>query len=316
MRIGFDLGGTKMLAAVFHETGRTIARDKEPTAGGDNEAVLRQVSHTIHAVIERAKARVSDIEAIGIAVPSPINAREGVILATPNLGVRDFPIARKLQREFRCPVLLENDVNAGLWGEYRAGCAQGYTDIVGIFPGTGIGGAMILDGALLRGKNGGAGEIGHLTVEADGRICGCGNHGCLETVASKTAIARDLVLLALNGRSPILAAAGATDIRMIKSGLIKRALEAGDPGVAEVVDRAARFLGIGMAAMVNIFDPQLVVLGGGLVEKLSARFTKTAEAHMHDRAMGRLVESVEVREAMLGDDAVVVGVADLTKQLL
>jgi glucokinase len=133
----------------------------------------------------------------------------------------------------------------------------------------------------------------------------------LETVASKTAIARDLALLAMNGQSPVLAAAGATDIKMVKSGLIKKALDAGDFGVAAVVDQAAYFLGLGMAAMVNTFDPEMIVLGGGLVEKLGSRFTDVAERTMRERSMPRLVADVEVVEAELGDDAAVVGAADL-----
>ena len=176
---------------------------------------------------------------------------------------------------------LSNDVNAGLWGEYiAAGAAKGYQHVIGIFPGTGIGGGIITNGRLYLGKGGRAGEIGHITVQSDGRRCGCGNRGCLETVSSKTAIARDLALLAMNGQSPVLAEAGATDINLVKSVLIKKALDAGDPGVADIVEQAALFLGIGMAAMVNVFDPELILLGGGLVEKLGSRITDAAEDTM------------------------------------
>ena len=247
-------------------------------------------------------------------MPGPIDADSGVVLHTPNVALHEFPLAPRLADDIGCRVFLENDVNAGLWGEYIAGVGRGYRDVIGIFPGTGIGGGIVLDGRLYRGKDGRAGEIGHITVQSDGRRCGCGNHGCLETVASKTAIARDLALLAMNGQSPVLAAAGATDISVIKSGLIKKALEAGDPGVAEVVEQAARFLGIGMAAMVNTFDPEMILLGGGLVEKLGARFTEPAETEMRARAMPHLVEGVTVAEAGLGDDAAIVGAADLARQ--
>jgi glucokinase len=311
MQIGFDLGGTKMLAAVIDGKGTIVARNKKKTEGIDNDEVFANILGTIRGALEKASVSKKDIASVGIAVPGPIDAERGIVTRTPNVALDDFPLGPRLAEELGCPVYLENDVNAGLWGEFVAGAARGYRDVIGIFPGTGIGGGIIIDGALYRGKGGRAGEIGHITVQSDGRRCGCGNHGCLETVASKTAIARDLAILAMNGQSPVLAAAGATDITLVKSGLIRKALDAGDPGVVEVVEQAAYFLGIGMAAMVNVFDPELILLGGVLVEKLGSRFVEPAERSMRRRAMPALLEGVGVAEATLGDDAVIVGAADL-----
>ncbi|MFP4151572.1 MAG: ROK family protein [Alkalispirochaeta sp.] len=311
MRIGFDLGGTKMLAAVIDTDGTIVVRNKNKTDGIDNDGVYASILETIRGALEKAMVTKTDVTSVGIAVPGPIDVERGIVKHTPNVALEDFPLAPRLADDLGCPVYLENDVNAGLWGEFIAGAARGYRDVIGIFPGTGIGGGIIIDGVLYRGKGGRAGEIGHITVQSDGRRCGCGNHGCLETVASKTAIARDLAILAMNGQSPVLAEAGATDITLVKSGLIKKALDAGDPGVAEVVDQAAMFLGIGMAAMVNIFDPELILIGGGLVEKLGARFVEPAERSMRRRGMPALLEGVRVAEATLGDDAVIVGAVDL-----
>ena len=314
MRIGFDLGGTKMLAAVLDGDDGIVARCKTRTVGGDNESVYRQIVETIQCALDKAKIGRDRLEAVGIAVPGPIDLDRGVVLDTPNVGISNFPLVDRLSEELGCVVLLENDVNAGLWGEYVAGAAKGMRHVVGIFPGTGIGGGLILDGKLYRGKSGAAGEIGHITVQTDGRRCGCGNHGCLETVASKTAIARDLALLAMNGQSKVLAEAGATDIRLIKSGLIAKALEAGEPAVVAVVSQAARFLGVGMAAIVNTFDPEMVVVGGGLVEKVGSHITDIAVSTMRERAMPRIVADVAVATAAPGDDAVVVGAADRTRR--
>lgn len=314
MRIGFDLGGTKMLAVVLDEENTIRGRKKARTKGGGNEAVFTQIVEVVRAAMDDAGVKAGDVQALGIAVPGPIDTGKGMILEPPNLDMRNMPLAGRLRKELDIPVLLENDVNAGLWGEYIAGVAAGYRHVVGIFPGTGIGGGLILDGRLYRGKLGAAGEIGHITVQSDGRRCGCGNFGCLETVASKTAIARDLTILALNGQSPVLAAAGATDIRMVKSGLIAKAMDAGDTGVVEIVEQAASFLGVGMAAMVNTFDPEMIVVGGGLVEKLGDRFMKPAEKAMRRRAMRRIVADVTVAVAALGDDAAVIGVADLAER--
>lgn len=311
MRIGFDLGGTKMLAAVLDDDRGIVARNKSKTTGIDNDGIFEQIQETIAGLLDKAGLSKKDIESVGIAAPGPIDMATGTILSTPNLGLKDFALSARLGDELGCPVYLENDVNAGLWGEFVSGVAQDHRHVIGIFPGTGIGGGIIMNGELFRGKNGSAGEIGHITVQSDGRRCGCGNHGCLETVASKTAIARDLALLAMNGQSPVLAEAGATDIKLVKSGLIKKALDAEDFGVAEVIDQAAYFLGIGMASMVNTFDPEMIVLGGGLIEKLGSRFTDIAARTMRERSMPRLVADVAVVEAELGDDAAVVGAADL-----
>ena len=315
MRIGFDLGGTKMLAAVVDDQNRIVVRKKTPTDAPDNDAAYTAIVELTKTVLAEADLDPASIDAMGIAVPGPIDIARGVVYQTPNVGIRNFSLTDRLNSEFGFPVRLENDVNAGLWGEYVAGIAHGYRDVVGVFPGTGIGGGLILDGRLYYGKNGGAGEIGHITVQSDGRRCGCGNHGCLETVASKTAIARDLAILAMNGQSPILVEAGATDIKKVKSGLIAKALRAGDRGVAEIVDQSARFLGIGLATVVNLFDPELIVLGGGLVEKLGSYIIEIAESTMRERAMQRLVDAVEVRAASLGDDAVVLGAADLARSV-
>lgn len=314
MRIGFDLGGTKMLAVVLDGSNRILGKKKGRTRSGGNEVVLAQIIEVTRAALDDAGVTAQEITAMGIAVPGPIDAGKGMILEPPNLDMRNMPVSRRLEKELGISVLLENDVNAGLWGEYVAGAAAGFNHVVGIFPGTGIGGALILEGRLYRGKLGAAGEIGHITVQSDGRRCGCGNFGCLETVASRTAIARDLVVPALNGQSPILSAAGATDIKLIKSGLIARALDAGEPAVAEIVHQAASFLGIGMAAMVNTFDPELIVIGGGLVEKLGSRYLKPAEEVMRRRAMARIVVDVKVVAAALGDNATVIGAADLAER--
>ncbi len=314
MRIGFDLGGTKMLGAVLVEQGTIVARTKRGTKTGTNDEVLAQIISVLEEVIEQAKRETGGGErltSMGIAVPGPIDVRRGVVLDTPNIGVRDFHLAELLQDRFGVSVLLENDVNAGLWGEYIAGAARGFSHVVGLFPGTGIGGGLVLDGRLYRGKQGAAGELGHMILQSDGRKCGCGGMGCFETLASKTAIARDLAVLAMSGSAPTIAAAGGTDVSRIKSKHILKAYDADGKDVRDVVDQAADFLGIGMANIVNIFDPEAIIIGGGLVEKLGEPFLDRAREVMKKRAMPRLVDGVRVLQAQLGDDAVVTGAADL-----
>lgn len=303
-----------MLAAVVDDDGEIVAREKRRSERGGNDAVVAAILDTIDAALAAAGARRGDVRACGVGVPAPIDAERGVVLDAPNLDLADVPLGALLGDALGCSVTLENDVNAGLWGEFVAGAARGYRHIVGIFPGTGIGGALILDGHLYRGRGGAAGEVGHITVQRGGRRCGCGNRGCLETLASRTAIARDAAVLAANGSSPTLAAAGLTDIRKLKSRHLREAIDAGDEAVAEVVRAAAEWLGVGMAALVNTFDPELVVLGGGLIEKLEREMMAPAVEAMIAHAMPRIVEGVEVRAASLGDDAVALGAAAIAQE--
>jgi glucokinase len=170
---------------------------------------------------------------------------------------------------------------------------------------------MILDGRLYRGVSGGAGEMGHMIIQSGGRLCGCGRYGCLETLASKTALAKDLVQLAATGKAPSILEKVGSDYTLVKSSHIKKAIEAGEEAVIDLVNRAADFLGIGMANYVNIFNPELIILGGGLIEKLGDRFVARAEASMRANGMPVLLKDVEVAQASLGDDTVIVGAAML-----
>ncbi|NBC29329.1 MAG: ROK family protein, partial [Spirochaetes bacterium] len=184
--IGFDLGGTKMLCSVLDNEFNVVGREKVKVGSArDNDTILKAIEEAITKALKSAKVDEDQVRAIGIASPGPIDFENGIVLETPNLHLRNLPVRDALQENFGCPVLLENDVNAGTYGEYIRGAAAGFRHIVGIFPGTGVGGGLILDGKLYRGSTGGAGEIGHITIEPDGPKCGCGNYGCLEQMSSR-----------------------------------------------------------------------------------------------------------------------------------
>jgi glucokinase len=313
--IGFDLGGTKMLAALVDENFEIVGRNKAKTGTErDNETVRKEIIACIEELLKDAKVKQEELFGIGIANPGPIDLERGVVLETPNLALDNFPIRKHLEERFDVPVLLENDVNAGTYGEFIRGAAQGFRHVVGLFPGTGIGGGLVLNGTLYRGARGGAGEIGHMVIQVDGRRCGCGNYGCLEALASRTAIAKDLVALAATGQAPTVYKKAGTDILKVKSGLIKKAIDNGEQAVSEVVLRSARYLGVGMGNCVNLFNPEVIVLGGGLVEKLGSPYIREAEMSMRQNGMDKLVPDVEVREAELGDDATVIGAAALLRE--
>lgn len=308
--VGFDMGGTKMLAVVLDGEYRELARAKVRTpVGAGNKETLAAIVETIRDALEEAKTDPADVSSIGIAVPGPIDRSEGRVIHMPNVAMDDYPLRDKLRKAIDIPVVLENDVNAGTYGEFVGGAARKARHVVGVFPGTGVGGGIIIDGNLYRGRTGSAGEVGHMIVAAGGPRCGCGKYGCLEAVASKTAIAKDLVHLAQNGHAPTVLEKAGTDIALIKSSVIKKAMDAGEKRVVEAVNRAAWYLGVGLGSLVDIFDPDVVIVGGGLVEKLGTAYLKPIEASMREHSM--IDSDVTLAAATLGDDSVVIGAAAL-----
>lgn len=314
--VGIDLGGSKMLATVYRGARAlgSAKRSTDPDAGVDGLAA--GLVRTAEAALAAAGMDRSAPAAIGIGAPGPIDAERGILAGSPNLGVVGFPIRDCLQDAFGVPVVLENDVSAGIYGEHRFGVARGRRHVLGVFPGTGIGGGLVLDGRLYRGSRGNAGELGHMIMQLDGPMCGCGQYGCLEALASRSAIARDLVAQAAIGRVPAVASRAGTDVRSVRSKMIARVVAAGDGPGLELLERAAERLGIGIANCVNLLDPEMVVLGGGLVEKLGDWLIERAADSMRRHALPSLAEGVEVVAATLGDEAVVRGAAALAQEAL
>ncbi len=307
--IGFDLGGTKMLCMVFDRKGIPAARLKRRTTGlGDGEKVFESMVSCVRECLEAGKIDSEDVEGICFAIPGAVDFKRGIVLNAPNIGFVDFPLRKTAEKKFDVPVLVENDVNAGTYGETKRGAARGLSHVIGLFPGTGLGSGLVLDGRLYRGAFGGAGEVGHTIVQATGgKPCGCGRKGCLEAHVSRIGMAKEAVVLAAAGKAPTVLEKAGTDFRKVKSGVIAKAVAAGEREIERLVEESARFLGIGMANCVNIFNPEAIVLGGGLVEKLGERYVESAEKTMREFAVPELVKSVRVLKSELGDDAVAIG---------
>lgn len=309
--IGFDLGGTKMIGAVVQGE-RIVSRCKKKTGAEQGpEAVLSRIASVIKTVVKDAGLTAGDIEGISMAVPGPHDREKGIMVYTPNLGFRDFPIKELLGKKVGIAISLENDVNAGTYGEYKLGAGRGLKHVIGLFPGTGIGGGIVLNGRLYRGATGNAGEIGHMIIQADGALCGCGRHGCLEALASRTALSKEAVAAASAGKAPATFAVAGSDFKKYKSGVFAEAYKHNEKAIIDIVERSARYLGIGMANCVNIFNPELFILGGGVVEKLGKTYVDLAEKSMRAHALEHLSKEVKVVEAQLGDDAVLLGAAHL-----
>ncbi|MGE0758216.1 MAG: ROK family protein [Pirellulaceae bacterium] len=308
--LGFDLGGTKMLATVFDSDLRPLARRRKKTKGHNGvKAVMDRMVETVQEVLEEAQVEAGQLHAIGVGVPGPVDEDKGIVLEAANLGWKKVKLAELLETRVGCPAVVLNDVDAGVYGEYRFGAAKSARTVVGIFPGTGIGGGCVYAGEILHGRGKSCMEIGHVQVVPGGRICGCGLRGCLETEASRLAISADAAMAAFRGEAPHLLAAAGTNLAEIRSSVLAKAIEAGDKVVELIVRRAAGRLGVALATVIHLLAPDVVVLGGGLVEAMPALFVESVTESANRHVMPSFQDSFKVVPAKLGDDAVVAGVA-------
>lgn len=308
--VGFDLGGTKMMAAVFSGEFRLLGRRRRKTKGAEGaKAGLERIVQTIRDALEDGKIDADSLAGIGVGCPGNIDLEKGIVIDSANLGWRNFQIREALEKEFKCPAVILNDVDAGVYGEYRFGAGKSARCLIGVFPGTGIGGGCIYEGHILRGKNVSCFEIGHMQINPAGLPCGCGRIGCLETEASRLAISAACAMAAFRGEAPNLLAAAGTDLENIRSGTLADAIKAGDAIVERIVERAARLIGSAVGDVVNLLAPDIVVLGGGLVEAMPELFVEEVESAARQRAAPPFAKSFKVAAAKLGDDAVVRGAA-------
>lgn len=315
--LGIDLGGTKVLAAVLDRDGKIIARARAKTrAWRDDEEVFATIAQAGHRAIEEAGVDQDQLAAVGIGAPGPIDFDTGCIIETANLRFKNFPLGPRVAEEFGRPAIVENDVNAGVYGEFQAGAARGASDVLGVFVGTGIGGGLILNGALYRGFSKGAGEVGHIIVEPGGPRCGCGNRGCLEAVASRTAITRDIRKAIKRGYRGAASKALNAETDQLSGKDLKAAYDAGDELVKRIIHRAAKFIGIGIGSLLNVLGLEMVVLGGGVVEAFGDDFVDRIERAARDIAFEINSKSVKITRAALGDDAGVIGSAMLAREAL
>ncbi len=313
--IGFDLGGTKMLAKVFDGSFKPIGSERKKTKAHQGmKAGLARIAETIRDALSDAGSDVSQIGGIGIGCPGPVDMENGVVLDPPNLGWGEVSVRKHLEREFDCPVVVVNDVDAGVYGEYCFGAARGTRTALGVFPGTGIGGGCIYDGAILRGRHSSCVEIGHVPVMPNGPLCGCGKRGCLEAVASRLAVAANAARSAYRGEAPALQKAAGTDLSEIRSSVLADSIKAGDASIEKIVKEAARQIGVAVAGVVHLMAPDIIILGGGLVEAMPDLFVKGVQSAAKDRVMPAFRGTFKVVATELGDDAGVLGAAAWAKK--
>lgn len=308
--IGCDLGGTKLLVVAYDEQFRVVGRARKKTKGHEgSEAGLQRIGDTIEEALSSAGANSDQIQVIGIGCPGPLDLDKGFVREAPNLGWKNVPMKDVLQERFKRPVHVANDVDLGVYGEWRFGAGKRERCVVGIFPGTGIGGGCVYEGKIFRGKVSSCMELGHIPLMPSGPLDAAHNEGSLEGLASRLRIAGEAAQAAFRGQAPALRKKAGTDLSDIRSGVLAQAIAEGDKAVELIVKQAAEFMGIGIVTLVHLLAPDIVVMGGGLVEAMPKLIVETAAKVANKRVLPSFRGSFQVVAAQLGDDAGVLGAA-------
>jgi glucokinase len=317
--IGVDLGGTNIVCGAMPEDGsREIAMRSQPTyaeQGVDTvvDRIVQMIEDVISVTGAETGATRDDFLGVGVGAPGPLDRERGVVIVAPNLGWRDFPLRDAIADRVGLPATLDNDANCATVGEWWVGAAKGGRNVVGLTIGTGIGGGLILDGKLYHGSSDVAGEIGHTTIDSTGRRCKCGNYGCLEAYTSGPAIAeraREALAGDLNSMLPGMVQGR---LERITAQTVYDASRLGDVIAREVVRDTARFLGAGIANLLNIFNPDVVVVAGGVTAAGDALF-EPLRAEVRRRAFKPAVEACRIVPGSLPGSAGVVGAVATFKQ--
>jgi len=310
--LGVDLGGTKVLAAVVNRKGEVIARSKKKTkAQRSSEEILDRIAQVCQDAVEEAGLEMDAIKAVGIGAPGPLDPVKGCILETPNLNLTGAPIGPYLTEHLGIPAYLDNDVNVGTFGEFMFGAGKDKNDVIGIFLGTGVGGGIVVNGKLINGSSLNAGEIGHMKIHANGDKCGCGQKGCLEAYASKTAMLSRLKKAIEDKKQksvlPDILPKG--DWNRMTSKIFVKAVEEKDKLVIKELKRAAANTGIAVGSLLNLLSPEMVIIGGGLTEALEDFFIPIIKDQAKKNCFSIMYENTEIVPAALGDDAGILGAA-------
>jgi glucokinase len=309
--VGVDLGGTKILAALVDSDGRVLDRVRQSTPQTGPDDVVETIAGSIRTLLERHRLAASAIAGVGIGAPGPMDPNTGVVFEPPNLqGWRDVPLAEMVTARLGISTFVENDANAAALGEWWVGAGAGVNDLIYITVSTGIGGGLILSGRLYYGVSGTAGEIGHMVLEPHGPRCGCGRLGCLEALASGTAIAREGRMAVAGGRSTTLAAIAQ---QALTAEDVARAARDGDPVARDIFARAATYLGIGITNLVNLLNPAMVIIGGGVSRAGELLFAPIRRI-VTQEAFERPGTAVRIVPSALGEDVGAIGAAAVVRQ--
>jgi glucokinase len=317
---GIDLGGTKINAALVDKEGQIRASDRTKTLASEGaDGVIGRMIELTDSLCREVGIQPRALRAISVGVPGGVDDAAGVVDKAPNLGWTKVPLARRLSEALGVDrIVLDNDVRVAVLGEWAYGVGRGARTMIGIFVGTGIGGGLVLDGKLHGGARGVAGELGHMVLEPGGPRCSCGRRGCLEALASRTAIERELRARAKHGdKSKALRIMKKEDRDRLTSSVVERALEDGDELLTEVLAEAQRHLGEAVGNLINLIDPEVIVIGGGIAERLGERMVAPIrEAAWKQALVQRGREGIRIEATALRDTAAPLGAAYLARERL
>ncbi len=315
--VGVDLGGTKILAGVFTPQLKLLQAAKLSTkAGRGFESVVERIARCVRDAVDEADLSLKNVKALGIGAPGAVDPETGEVIFAPNLNWKDAPLKKELERLLGVPVFAENDTNLCTLGVHEVELKGKPKHMLGLFLGTGIGGGLIIDGKLYGGFNRTAGEVGHMVIEVGGPECGCGNKGCFEALASRTAIFKRIQQAMKDGGKTALTEMLGPNLDDMKSGDLRKAIKRGDKLVEKVIEEAAEYTGIAVANLINILNPEVVVLGGGVIDAMEDEMMAIIVETAFDYAMAGTTQGIQIIASKLGDHAGITGGAVLAKQRL
>jgi len=311
--IGVDLGGTNIVSLLMSRDSKILARDtRRSLVKEGKERTISQIVTSVREILregERLKVFSKSILGVGIGSPGPLNTKEGVIHFAPNFpGWIEVPLMQILRDELNLPIFLENDANAAALGEWWLGAGKGVDNLVLLTLGTGIGGGIIIEGEVLHGAWDTAAEIGHMIIHEGGLTCGCGKQGCLEAYASATGVVKRTLAAIEKGEKTLLINLVENRLEDITCELIFKTAEKGDSLAKWIVEETARYLGIGIASIVNIINPEMVILSGGMIAAGDTLF-KPVRKYAQENALAAAIKEVKIVPAALGGNAGAIGAA-------
>jgi len=313
--VGVDIGGTKIYAGVFNSSLECIGKARVSTkAERGHEAVIERIVRCVLDAVDECDLKIDQIKGVGVGAPGAVDSENGRVIFAPNLEWKDVGLKKALEKQLGAPVFLENDCNICTLGVYETELKRKPQSVVGIFLGTGIGGGLILNGEIYSGFNRTAGEIGHMVLEVSGPKCACGNNGCFEALASRSALFRKIQTAVKDGQKTILTDMLGPDLEDLRSGDLRKAIRRGDKFVDHIVEEAAEYTGIAVANMINLINPEVVVLGGGVIEALEDEMMSIIVETATEYALSGTAKGIEIMASKLGDDAGITGGAVLARR--
>ncbi|MEW6619426.1 MAG: ROK family protein [bacterium] len=310
--IAVDLGGTNIRAAVVDQTGKIIEKKDTATKVSEgHEVVIQQMKELIQDVIKEVSFQ--QIVGIGIGSPGPLDTKTGVIIDTPNLGWKNVALKETIEEEFHLPTYVDNDGNLAALGEKWLGAGKEVENLVCLTLGTGIGGGIIINGEIFHGSNDAAGEVGHIIVEPNGLRCGCGNYGCMEAYASGQGITKRTTYAIKQGTTTIISELVQNQLERITPLVVYQAAIKGDEVANYILKETGRYLGIGIVSIVNVLNPQLVVIGGK-VAQIGDLLLQYVKEEVTKRTYLEPCKRISIVLAQRGDDAGLIGAAKMVLQ--